>query len=71
MDQNESARKNRQRNLGVTLTTVHSTARGYDVDGNDSDDHLNQLPQIQNLKEGYMVQKTFEVREESVPLERV
>ena len=66
----DPARRFRLQNNGITLTTVHSMAGGYDRNG--SDDHLNQLPQIQNPKQEYLVQKTFEVTAtESMPLENV
>jgi hypothetical protein len=66
----DPARKFRPQNKDITLTTVHSMAGAYDRNG--SDDHLNQLPQIQNPKQEYLVQKTFEVTAtESVPLENI
>lgn len=54
---------------GITLTTVHTTARG--VDGNNSDEYLNEPHQTQNTKQEFLVQKTFEVTTtERMPSER-
>ena len=63
MPSGDLARKFGPPNSGITMTTIQSSARGYDANGsgNGSDDVLNQLPQIEDPKQQYLVQKTFEV----------
>ncbi|KAH6716812.1 hypothetical protein DL95DRAFT_518819 [Leptodontidium sp. 2 PMI_412] len=65
--------KFRPQNMGITMTTIHTNAGGYD--GNGSDDHLNKsqppLPGDENPKQNYIVQKSFYITSESLPLEHV
>lgn len=59
---------------GITLTTVHGTAGGYDRNGsgNGSNDALNRLPHIRDPNREYLVEKTFEVTAtERSPVENV